>query len=49
VLIPLVRTSGVTDYTTLMYGCSALFAVALLTSGLMVLDIRRARRAMLAA
>jgi len=49
VLIPLVRTNGVTDYTTLMYGCSALFAVALLTSGLMVLDIRRMRRAMLAA
>ena len=49
VLITLVRTNGVTDYTTLMYGCSALFAVALLTSGLMVLDIRRMRRAMLAA
>jgi len=49
VLIPLVRTNGVTDYTTLMYGCSALFAVALLTSGLMVLDIRRMRRAMLEA
>lgn len=49
VLIPLVRREGVTDYATLLYGCAALFGVALITSGLMVMDIRSKRRAMLAA
>jgi len=44
VLIPLVRRAGGTDYALLLYGCAGLFIVALLTSGLMILDIRRKRR-----
>lgn len=52
VLVPLVHieseTGAVigTDYTKLLYLCSGLFAVALLTSMLMVADIRTKRRAL---
>ena len=47
VLIPLVRRAGGTDYSLLLYSCAALFVVALLTSGLMIFDIRAKRRAAL--
>jgi MFS transporter, OFA family, oxalate/formate antiporter len=46
VLVPLAKRDGATDFPMLLYVCSGLFVVALLTSLLMVVDIRSKLAAM---